>query len=188
MACCRPEGPDAGALSNAPGRYEGRALARFDDGWEGEEERWSARVREERRAVCDHLQPVARFALRPFGEPYRGCEHGCTYCFARPTHAYLNCRRGWISRRTDCATGIGAVLTRELRRRPIACADRDRDEYGPLSALRGGVARDARGGGGSGGCDHPLAITTKGTLIERDRIWTCGADGGEGALGGWGCR
>lgn len=102
--------------------------------------------------------------------PYRGCEHGCIYCFARPSHAWLGLSPG-----LDFETKLVArpdapqVLARELRGRryrvaPIAIGT-NTDPYQPIERDRGvmraclEVLRDFR---------HPVAIATKGTLIERD--------------------
>jgi DNA repair photolyase len=102
--------------------------------------------------------------------PYRGCEHGCIYCFARPTHAYLNLSPGLdFETRLIARPGIAEVLERELRApsyRPAPVAiGTNTDPYQPVEAehrlMRGLIEVLAR-------CNHPLAITTKGTLIERD--------------------
>lgn len=160
-----------GALSNAPGRYEGRALSPFDDGWEAEEARLvrtEVRVERARSAISYNRSPDLPFDRSV--NPYRGCEHGCVYCFARPTHAYLNLSPGLdFETRLVARPGIGAVLAGELRRTgyrvaPIAIGT-NTDPYQPCEAewrvMREVVEVLA-------GCDHPLAITTKGTLIERD--------------------
>jgi DNA repair photolyase len=102
--------------------------------------------------------------------PYRGCEHGCVYCYARPTHAYLNLSPGLdFETRLIARPGIAAVLEAELRRpaykvAPLAIGT-NTDPYQPverdhvlmravlavLSAFR-----------------HPVWITTRGTTVERD--------------------
>ncbi|MGD8841339.1 MAG: radical SAM protein, partial [Gammaproteobacteria bacterium] len=80
-----------GAVSNADGRYESRRHVDFDDGWDSPQH--------ERRPKTEVQVDASRGVLvynqspdLPFDRsvnPYRGCEHGCIYCFARPTHAYL---------------------------------------------------------------------------------------------------
>lgn len=160
-----------GALSNAPGRYEGRGLARFDDGWEGEKARLvrtEVRVERARSAITYNRSPDLPFDRSV--NPYRGCEHGCVYCFARPSHAYLNLSPGLdFETKLVARPGIGGVLARELRAKsyrvaPVAIGT-NTDPYQPCEAewrvMREVVEVLA-------GCDHPLAITTKGTLIERD--------------------
>ena len=161
-----------GALSNAAGRFERHALSGFADGWEIAEEdrllRTEVRVERARSAITWNRSPDLPFDRSV--NPYRGCEHGCVYCFARPTHAYLNLSPGLdFETRLVARPGIGAVLGRELRAKgyrvaPIAIGT-NTDPYQPCEAewrvMREVVEVLA-------GCDHPLAITTKGTLIERD--------------------
>ncbi|MGE9267013.1 MAG: rhomboid family intramembrane serine protease, partial [Verrucomicrobiales bacterium] len=85
-----------GAVSNAPGRYEALETVAEGDGWEVIEEPVQIRteVREER---ARSLITYNRSPDLPFDRsinPYRGCEHGCIYCFARPSHAYLGLSPG----------------------------------------------------------------------------------------------
>ncbi|MGH1355392.1 MAG: PA0069 family radical SAM protein [Thalassovita sp.] len=161
-----------GAVSNQAGRFEGFARVRAHDGWDLPEELppFQTEVREERpRSVINYI----RSPDLPFDRtlnPYRGCEHGCIYCFARPTHAYLGLSPG-----LDFETQLVArpeapeILARELRKRsysvaPIAIGT-NTDPYQPIERDHG-VMR---------AClevlqafNHPVAIVTKGTLIERD--------------------
>lgn len=102
--------------------------------------------------------------------PYRGCEHGCIYCFARPSHAWLNLSPGLdFETRLIARPGLAAVLERELRARsyqPQTIAiGTNTDPYQPLEA-RSRVMREVVEV--LAAFRHPLAITTKGTLIERD--------------------
>jgi DNA repair photolyase len=102
--------------------------------------------------------------------PYRGCEHGCIYCFARPTHAFLNLSPGLdFETRLVARPGIDAVLERELRApgyrvAPVALGT-NTDPYQPVEA-REGIMRAILGV--LAAFRHPVAITTKGTLVERD--------------------
>jgi hypothetical protein len=91
-----------GAVSNLQGRHEVLGREQFDDGWDhgdGEPDAAAARV------VKTHVtEEVAKSILTrnsspdiPFNvslNPYRGCEHGCIYCFARPSHSYLGLSPG----------------------------------------------------------------------------------------------
>ena len=77
------------AATNRSGRYEATARERFDDGWEIEEElppfRTEVSIERPRTAITRNSSPDIHFDRSI--NPYRGCEHGCIYCFARPTHA-----------------------------------------------------------------------------------------------------
>jgi DNA repair photolyase len=161
-----------GAVTNRSGRFEAVAHVRAHDGWDIPEELPPIRtqLREERpRSVINHV----RSPDLPFDRtlnPYRGCEHGCIYCFARPTHAYLGLSAG-LDFETQLVLRPEApqVLAAELRKRsykvaPIAIST-NTDPYQPIerdhqimrACLK--VLRDF---------NHPVAIVTKGTLIERD--------------------
>ncbi len=161
-----------GAASNITGRFEGHSRESADDGWDiPEEERLIAtEVREEqpRSALSWNRSPDLPFDRSI--NPYRGCEHGCIYCFARPTHAYLNLSPGLdFETRLIARPGIAAVLERELRARtykvaPVALGT-NTDPYQPVEA-KWQIMRDVLKVLAE--FRHPLAITTKGTLIERD--------------------
>ena len=85
-----------GAQSNASGRYEPVARIAFDDGWQALEElppfKTSVTVDATRKIITRNDSPDISFDRSI--NPYRGCEHGCIYCFARPTHAYLGLSPG----------------------------------------------------------------------------------------------
>ena len=80
-----------GTLSNQSGRYEPIARIAFDDGWQSLEElppfATTVSVDATRKIITRNESPDISFDRSI--NPYRGCEHGCVYCFARPTHAYL---------------------------------------------------------------------------------------------------
>ena len=161
-----------GATSNAAGRHEATVREAADDGWD---------IAHDDRLLKTEVRPErARSALTfnrspdlPFDRsvnPYRGCEHGCIYCFARPSHAWLNLSPGLdFETRLIARPGLARVLERELRAksyipRPLAIGT-NTDPYQPIEAkwrvMREVVEVLAA-------FRHPLAITTKGTLIERD--------------------
>ena len=161
-----------GAGSNDAGRFEAASRVAFDDGWDIAEEarlvRTEVRLERARSAISYNRSPDLPFDRSI--NPYRGCEHGCIYCFARPTHAYLNLSPGLdFETKLIARPGIGAVLERELRAKAYQVATvalgTNTDPYQPCEAEHG-VMREvlevlAR-------FRHPVAITTKGTLIERD--------------------
>src|SRR6201987_1759498 len=85
-----------GAQSNAAGRYEPLARVAFGDGWQSFEERppfkTTVTIDSTRKIIARNDSPDISFDRSI--NPYRGCEHGCIYCFARPTHAYLGLAPG----------------------------------------------------------------------------------------------
>ncbi|WP_417606885.1 PA0069 family radical SAM protein [Primorskyibacter flagellatus] len=177
MDCRRPliaaeQRPGRAALSRATGRYERHVREAVSDGWDIPEDLPVIRtqVSEERpRSVITYN----RSPDLPFDRsinPYRGCEHGCIYCFARPTHAYLGLSPGLdFETRLVARPEAPDVLARELRAKryrvaPIAIGT-NTDPYQPIEKSYGimraclEVLRAYR---------HPVAIVTKGALVERD--------------------
>ena len=161
-----------GAASNASGRYERYQHVAVDDGWAQDEDlpplRTHTRLEASRRIITYNTSPDLPFDRSI--NPYRGCEHGCVYCFARPSHAYLGLSPG-LDFETQLVARPNApkLLERELSARrykvaPIAIGT-NTDPYQPIEKNHE-IMRD---------ClkvlnrfRHPVAIVTKGTLIERD--------------------
>ena len=161
-----------GVASNATGRFEATTREGFDDGW-GEEHSLPPLRTEVSSEVARSLITYNRSPDLPFDRsinPYRGCEHGCSYCFARPTHAYLGLSPGLdFETKLVARPNAAEVLRRELSARrykvaPIAIGT-NTDPYQPIEREMG-IVRD---------ClqvlsdfNHPVAIVTKGTLVTRD--------------------
>lgn len=161
-----------GALANDSGRFEPLSRVVADDGWDLPEDerllRTEVRQERPRSALSYNRSPDLPFDRSV--NPYRGCEHGCIYCYARPSHAYLGLSPGLdFETRLIARPGIGAVLERELGAKayqvaPIALGT-NTDPYQPIErdwrVMREvlEVLRDWQ---------HPLAITTKGVMVERD--------------------
>jgi DNA repair photolyase len=160
-----------GALDNPSGRFEAWRREAVDEGGSGPEG----------VAPATELFPDAAKSVisrndspdLPFSQsinPYRGCEHGCIYCYARPTHAYLGLSPG-LDFETKIAykAAAAALLRAELARPGYACAPialgTNTDCYQPaerrLHITRGIVELLAA-------CRHPLTIVTKSALVERD--------------------
>ncbi|MAQ82556.1 MAG: radical SAM protein [Maritimibacter sp.] len=160
------------ALGNPANRFERLASSAVDDGWDRDEDLPPLRteVSEERprTVITRNTSPDVPFDRSI--NPYRGCEHGCIYCFARPTHAYLGLSPGLdFETKLIARPDAPEVLAKELaakRYRPRTLAiGTNTDPYQPIEKDYGlmrrtlEVLRDFR---------HPVGIVTKGTLIERD--------------------
>ncbi len=162
-----------GALSQIQGRFETEARSPFDDGWTNEEQiegEFKTTVTEERARsiIARNESPDV-----PFDQsinPYRGCEHGCIYCYARPTHAYLELSPGLdFETKLFAKTNAAELLKEELGKRgyqakPMAFGA-NTDCYQPIER-RYGIMRSLLEV--MADCDHPLTIVTKSALIERD--------------------
>ena len=168
----RDRRPGRAAASNAAGRFERHVRTSFDDGWDRDEELPPLRteVTEERprRVLTRNESPDVPFDRSL--NPYRGCEHGCIYCFARPTHAFLGLSPGLdFETRLIARPQAPEVLARELAARgyepAVLAIGTSTDPYQPIERDRRIMRRVLRVLSDHG---HPVAITTKGTLIERD--------------------
>lgn len=163
-----------GAPINLEGRYEWWRRERADDGWfqhEGEEPRGPKTIVTIERAkgiVSHNDSPDVGFSQSI--NPYRGCEQGCSYCFARPSHAYLGLSPGIDFETRLFAKTNAAELWREALAKPgyrceIMVFGVNTDAYQPIerkyritrSLLE--VASET---------NHPVGLITKSALIERD--------------------
>ena len=84
-----------GATRNHAGRFEPHTRHRMDDGWEAQDQTPVATqvyTDHPRRIITRNQSPDVPFDRSI--NPYKGCEHGCVYCFARPTHTYLGLSAG----------------------------------------------------------------------------------------------
>jgi DNA repair photolyase len=178
MATQLPPAPrkGRGAASNPKVRFESTELDPFDDGWGS-----LAQLRAETPPPPTEVRPDASRTVIvrnaspdiPFEQsinPYRGCEHGCIYCYARPSHAYLGLSPG-LDFETKIYAKLDAapLLERELARpgyrcQPIALGS-NTDPYQPqerkLGITRGILEVLAR-------CRHPVTIVTKSAAVARD--------------------
>ncbi|MGR3270370.1 radical SAM protein [Thalassococcus profundi] len=161
-----------GTASCDAGRFERLNRVLETDGWEIDPELPPLRTHVSDERPRSAISYVSSPDL-PFDRtlnPYRGCEHGCVYCFARPSHAWLGLSPGLdFETRLIARPQMPEVLARELRARgytPRTLAiGTNTDPYQPIERDRGimraclEVLRDF---------NHPVAIVTKGTLVERD--------------------
>ena len=168
-----------GATSNLQGRFERDERTRVDDGWQPlvghlDPDDAPARIQtsvsiERARSILSHNQSPDI----PFGvslNPYRGCEHGCVYCFARPTHAYLELSPGLdfetkLFAKTNAAEVLRETLAKPSYRCEAIALGVNTDAYQLIEReLR--ITRDVLQV--LHDCDHPVGLITKSTLIERD--------------------
>ncbi len=163
-----------GAALNPEGRFERENREAFDDGWAAPPNEAPGRpqtiVTAERvkSIISRNDSPDIPFTCSI--NPYRGCEHGCIYCYARPSHAYLNLSPGLdFETRLFAKVNAAECLREEFARPGYACSTisigANTDPYQPVerewkitrSILEVMAA-----------CDHPIGIVTKNALVERD--------------------
>jgi DNA repair photolyase len=161
-----------GASSSASGRFERHAYSAVDDGWSADDDLPPLRtvVAEDasRTVISYNESPDLPFDRSI--NPYRGCEHGCIYCFARPSHAYLGLSPGLdFETRLFAKSDAADVLRRELakpqyRCRPILLGA-NTDPYQPVERERQITRRVLEV---LAECRHPVTILTKSDLVVRD--------------------
>ena len=161
-----------GAQTNRGGRFEPIAYEPVDDGWEslGELEALSTEVQEvpARRIITRNESPDIGFDRSI--NPYRGCEHGCIYCFARPTHAFLGLSPGLdFETKLFAKTNAAQALERELAEpgyqvRTIAIGT-NTDPYQPIERRYRIMRRILEV---LSAANHPVGIVTKSALVLRD--------------------
>ena len=161
------------SLSNNAGRYEKHSSAAEDDGWGSLDAEPPPLVTE---TIIDSSKSIINYNDSPdlpFDRsinPYRGCEHGCIYCFARPSHAYLGYSPGLdFESRILIKPDAPGLLRQELAKRNYQCAPialgSNTDPYQPVEKQQLIMRQileilvETR---------HPLTIVTKAALIERD--------------------
>ena len=160
-----------GAVSNASGRYEKQARVLIDDGWSDEPEpslKTEILRDSSRTIITRNTSPDISFSQSI--NPYKGCEHGCIYCFARPTHAYLGFSPGADFESKIFAKPNAAELLRKELSAPnyvpkVIAIGTNTDPYQPierkLKVMRSvlEVLWEFK---------HPVGIVTKSALILRD--------------------
>jgi DNA repair photolyase len=167
-----PTGPikGRGAVSNRDSRFSATSRVPVEDGEGvfGSSPATTVTAETPRAIISRNRSPDI-----PFDQSinsYRGCEHGCIYCYARPTHAYLGLSPGLdFETRLVFKRDAGSLLRRELSRQGYVCKPialgANTDPYQPIERRYGStreilqVLHD---------CHHPVTLTTKSALIERD--------------------
>ena len=170
-----PRGPRTrarGAASNAAGRFEPYAREAVDDGWGAEEDppllRTEIAFEAPRSVITRNRSPDVGFDRSI--NPYRGCEHGCVYCFARPSHAFLGLSPGLdfetrITAKPTAPERLAAELARPSYRPAPVAIGTNTDPYQPAERDLGIMRRILEVLRDFG---HPVTVVTKGALIERD--------------------
>ncbi|HJQ60571.1 MAG TPA: PA0069 family radical SAM protein [Vineibacter sp.] len=175
-----------GAIGNPANRYDSQHTVAVDDGWGSADDRDPARVNpdpdddEPPRLATTLTRDASRTIIArntspdiPFDRsinPYRGCEHGCIYCFARPSHAYLGLSPGLdfetkLLFKPDAAALLRQELSRKTYRCNVMAMGTNTDPYQPvereLKITRSILQVLAE-------FNHPVGIVTKNHLITRD--------------------
>jgi DNA repair photolyase len=165
-----------GALSNASGRFEKQYAEPFDDGWSDEpDEDWKPPTLKT-ETILEKPKTIITYNTSPdisFDRtinPYKGCEHGCIYCFARPNHAYRGLSPGLdFESKIFVKPSAAALLEKELAKKSykpgLIMLAGDTDIYQPLEkelritrSILEVLARH----------DHPACLITKSALVTRD--------------------
>jgi len=160
-----------GVDSNPTGRFESWSSEPIDDGWEEQLPsplRTELQVDSSRTLIGYNDSPDVPFDRSI--NPYRGCEHGCAYCFARPSHAFLGLSPGldFESRlfyKPEAASQLRAELAHPAYRCAALAVGVNTDAYQQVER-RVGITRQVVGLLAE--CAHPLSIITKSALVERD--------------------
>jgi DNA repair photolyase len=172
-AAVRVEQRGRGAISNQSGRYEADTRHAFDDGWDT--------IEADASRLETHLQAEAAKTIITFNKspdiyfdrsinPYRGCEHGCIYCYARPSHAWAGLSPGLdFESRLYFKPNAPELLKRELSRpgylpRPIALGV-NTDAFQPVERTEKLTRQLLEI---LAAHQHPVSLLTKSTLIQRD--------------------
>ena len=162
-----------GAVSNPASRYDSTTALEMDDGWGILDEdlpplRTTVSIDSTRRIIARNHSPDLPFDRSI--NPYRGCEHGCVYCYARPSHAYLGLSPGLdFETRLFAKPDAPALLAAELGKPGYRCSvmalGTNTDPYQPIERehrITRGVLEVLSAH------NHPVAIVTKSALVVRD--------------------
>ncbi|HTH99294.1 MAG TPA: PA0069 family radical SAM protein [Stellaceae bacterium] len=160
-----------GAISQPMPRFDAEARVLTDDGWHQDDPApldTTVTVDATKSIIARNKSPDV-----PFDQsinPYRGCEHGCVYCFARPSHAYLGLSPGLdFETRLFAKPDAAKLLRQELARPSYRCSaiamGTNTDPYQPIER-QWRITRSILEVLSE--CDHPVSIVTKSALVTRD--------------------
>lgn len=163
-----------GSPINPEGRFEVWSRDAADDGWMPDPEVGESKpktivmIEKAKSVISRHDSPDVGFAQSI--NPYRGCEHGCNFCFARPSHAYLGLSPGLdfetrLTAKTNAAEKLREEFTNPRYRCEVLTVGVNTDAYQPIEK-KYRITREILEV-----ChelDHPVSLITKSALIERD--------------------
>jgi DNA repair photolyase len=162
-----------GAPYNLQGRFDTWQREAFDDGWAQDEEvpsplKTAVTLRQVKSILTYNDSPDIGFDRSI--NPYQGCEHGCVYCYARPTHAYWDLSPGLdfeskIIAKANAAELLRKTLSAPAYRPDVIAIGANTDPYQPIERELG-ITRTILEVLSE--CEHPFAIVTKNALVERD--------------------
>lgn len=161
-----------GARTNRSGRFEALTSAQTDDGWGtlDLDAKLKTHVTDEaaRKIITTNGSPDISFDKSI--NPYRGCEHGCSYCYARPSHAYMGLSAGLdfetrLFAKTNAAQRLRATFENPRYRAQTIAMGTNTDPYQPIERQRR-ITRDILQVMAE--FNHPVAIVTKSALVARD--------------------
>lgn len=161
-----------GSHSRPAGRFEPYERVYESDGWDRPQDerllQTEVTVEKARRIITRNDSPDVPFDRSV--NPYRGCEHGCIYCYARPSHGYLGLSAGLdFETRLVAKPDAARLLEREIGRKSYQVAPMgigtNTDPYQPVEA-RMGIMRDILRV--LLAWSHPLDLVTRGALVRRD--------------------
>jgi len=171
-----------GATFNPGNRFRRDTREAVDDGWtslavegetEGEDQelpplKTTVMIQRSRTIIARNTSPDIPFTQSI--NPYQGCEHGCVYCYARPTHAYLDLSPGLdFETKLFAKPNAAALLVEELAKPGYVCESiamgTNTDPYQPIEREWKTTRQILEI---LSACDHPVSIVTKSALVERD--------------------
>src|SRR6184192_618733 len=168
-----PPAKGRGATFNPENRFRRENREAVDDGWTVDDESLPPRktivaIQKSRTIIARNDSPDISFTQSI--NPYQGCEHGCIYCYARPTHAYLDLSPGLdFETKLFAKPNARELLLEELRKPGYVCSPiamgTNTDPYQPIER-EWKITRQILEL--LSACDHPVSIVTKSSLVERD--------------------
>jgi len=161
-----------GATLNMSGRFEAFSRSLFDDGWQGLEDLppFRTEVFEEKPKTIITRNDSPDISFDRSINPYRGCEHGCSYCYARPAHAYMGLSPGLdfeskLFAKANAAALLRAELSAKGYEPKTIALGANTDAYQPIERERR-ITRAILEVLAE--FNHPVGIVTKSALVTRD--------------------